>query len=51
VGVKAELGEPLPERPNQGRLEFFVDWYVTYIEHVCTHQDCFRAKCCYKSLL
>lgn len=25
VGVKAEVGEPLPERPNEGRLEFFVD--------------------------
>ncbi|XP_041376062.1 exosome complex component RRP42-like [Gigantopelta aegis] len=25
VGVKAELGSPSPERPNHGRLEFFVD--------------------------
>lgn len=33
VGVKAELGEPLPDRPNEGRMEFFVDWLVeaTYI--------------------
>ena len=28
VGVKAELGEPAPDRPKEGRLEFFVDWYV-----------------------
>ena len=28
VGVKAELGTPLPEKPDRGRLEFFVDWYV-----------------------
>ena len=28
VGVKAELGTPLPEKPDKGRLEFFVDWYV-----------------------
>ena len=26
VGVKAEMGSPSPERPNHGRLEFFVDW-------------------------
>ncbi|KAH3772642.1 exosome complex component RRP42-like [Dreissena polymorpha] len=25
VGVKAELGEPYPEKPDKGRLEFFVD--------------------------
>ncbi|XP_074660064.1 exosome complex component RRP42-like [Tubulanus polymorphus] len=25
VGVKAELGEPLPERPEEGRIEFFTD--------------------------
>ena len=25
VGVKAELGEPLPSTPKHGRLEFFVD--------------------------
>ena len=25
VGVKAELGEPHPDRPNEGRLEVFVD--------------------------
>lgn len=28
VGVKAELGEPLPEKLDRGRLEFFVDWLV-----------------------
>ena len=26
VGIKAELGEPAPDRPTEGRLEFFVDW-------------------------
>ena len=26
VGVKVELDTPLPEKPNEGRLEFFVDW-------------------------
>jgi len=25
VGVKAEMGEPLVDRPSEGRLEFFVD--------------------------
>jgi len=25
VGIKAELGEPLPSTPSSGRLEFFVD--------------------------
>ncbi len=25
VGIKAEMGEPHPDTPNQGRLEFFVD--------------------------
>lgn len=26
AGVKAELGTPSPDKPNKGRLEFFVDW-------------------------
>ena len=26
VGIKAELGEPLCDRVDEGRLEFFVDW-------------------------
>lgn len=26
VGVKVELDVPLPEKPSEGRLEFFVDW-------------------------
>lgn len=29
VGVQAELAEPKPENPGVGRLEFFVDWYVS----------------------
>jgi hypothetical protein len=28
VGVKAEMGTPKLERPNEGYLEFFVDWSV-----------------------
>ncbi len=28
VGVKVELAAPLPEKPKEGRLEFFVDWLV-----------------------
>lgn len=26
VGVKAELGSPTRLAPDQGRVEFFVDW-------------------------
>lgn len=26
AGVKAELDTPSPDKPNKGRLEFFVDW-------------------------
>jgi len=26
VGIKAELGEPDPARPNEGRLHFKVEW-------------------------
>lgn len=26
VGIKVELEEPKPEKPDTGRLEFFVDW-------------------------
>lgn len=28
VGVKTEIDVPFPETPNQGKLEFFVDWCV-----------------------
>lgn len=28
VGVKAEMGTPKPEKPDEGYLEFFVDWSV-----------------------
>ena len=27
VGIKVELDVPVLEKPNEGRLEFFVDWY------------------------
>lgn len=26
IGVKAELGDPRPSTPDEGRLEFHVDW-------------------------
>lgn len=26
VGVKVEIDTPYPERPYEGKLEFFVDW-------------------------
>lgn len=28
VGVKAEMGTPKLEKPNEGYVEFFVDWSV-----------------------
>lgn len=28
VGVKAEIGKPKPTVPDEGYLEFFVDWWV-----------------------
>ncbi len=31
VGVKVELASPLPDKPQEGRLEFFVDWSVSTI--------------------
>lgn len=27
VAVKIEVDSTFPERPNEGKLEFFVDWY------------------------
>jgi len=28
VGVKLEIDTPYVEKPEEGKLEFFVDWYV-----------------------
>lgn len=28
VGIKTEIGKPRPTVPDEGYLEFFVDWYV-----------------------
>ena len=28
VAVKAEIGTPTIDKPLEGRLEFFVDWFV-----------------------
>lgn len=33
VGVKTEIDVPSPENPKQGKIEFFVDWYVLYKFH------------------
>ena len=27
MGVKVELASPSPDKPQEGRLEFFVDWF------------------------
>ena len=29
VGVKLEIDTPFPDRPYEGKLEFFVDWYLS----------------------
>lgn len=29
VGVKLEIDTPHAERPEEGKLDFFVDWYVS----------------------
>lgn len=31
VAVKIEVDTPLPEKPLEGKLEFFVDWLVCLI--------------------
>jgi exosome complex component RRP42 len=31
VAVKCEIDSPMPERPHEGKLDFFVDWYVDVI--------------------
>lgn len=28
VGVKVEIDVPYAEKPNEGKLDFFVDWYL-----------------------
>lgn len=33
VGVKAEIGRPSLDRPDEGRIEFFLDWYVSLLSH------------------
>lgn len=35
MGVKTELGEPDPARPNEGRLHFQVEWYALVINLSC----------------
>lgn len=36
VGIKTEIGKPRPMVPNEGYLEFFVDWYVKFIKKIMT---------------
>jgi hypothetical protein len=31
VAVKLEVDAPFPEKPREGKLEFFVDWYLLYV--------------------
>lgn len=31
VGVKTEIDVPKPDKPDSGRIEFFVDWYVFFV--------------------
>lgn len=31
VGVKMEIDTPFPDRPFEGKIEFFVDWYILKI--------------------
>lgn len=31
VGVKLEIDTPHAEKPEEGKLDFFVDWYARYI--------------------
>ena len=31
VGVKTEIDTPYPERPREGKIEFFVDWYAVIV--------------------
>ncbi|XP_021516861.1 exosome complex component RRP42 isoform X2 [Meriones unguiculatus] len=35
VGVKAEMGTPKLEKPNEGYLEFFVDWSSVDLRALC----------------
>lgn len=34
VGIKTEIGKPRPTAPDEGYLEFFVDWYVKILTHL-----------------
>lgn len=33
IGIKTEIGKPKPTVPDEGYLEFFVDWYVKLSPH------------------
>lgn len=32
VAVKLEIDAPFPERPHEGKIEFFVDWWVIFLD-------------------
>lgn len=41
VGVKTEIDKPFPLSPNEGKIEFFVDWLVPP-ESSTTESNCWR---------
>ena len=45
MGVKAELGEPDPARPDEGRLHFQVEWYLCV--SLCVLEIVFVSICAY----
>lgn len=34
VGVKTEIDTPIPDRFDEGKIEFFVDWFVNSIKNL-----------------
>jgi len=38
VGVKLEIDTPYAERPDEGKLDFFVDWYACSILDLESHK-------------
>ncbi|KAF3427124.1 hypothetical protein E2986_09106 [Frieseomelitta varia] len=40
VGIKVELDIPHADKPNEGKLEFFVDWYVILLMVIIVVIEC-----------
>lgn len=40
VGIKVELDIPHADKPNEGKLEFFVDWYVILLMIIIVVIEC-----------